>query len=177
MAWDGRVSDLVFVDDLQIKGGHNQQNALAAAACALVLGATDTAVGEGLLTFRPLEHRIEPAGLVDGVACYNDSKATNVDATLVALTAFLPTRPIVLLGGRDKGTDLAPLVAACEENARAVVCFGEAASGSWRLSRARGSPQCSPPARWEEALGCGSFHRRGRGRGRALAGLRLLRRV
>ena len=126
VAWDGRVSDLVFVDDLQIKGGHNQQNALAAAACALVLGATDTAVGEGLLTFRPLEHRIEPAGLVDGVACYNDSKATNVDATLVALTAFLPTRPIVLLGGRDKGTDLAPLVAACEENARAVVCFGEA---------------------------------------------------
>lgn len=123
VAWDGRVSDLVFVDDLQIKGGHNQQNALAAAACALVLGATDTAVGEGLLTFRPLEHRIEPAGLVDGVACYNDSKATNVDATLVALTAFLPTRPIVLLGGRDKGTDLAPLVAACEENARAVVCF------------------------------------------------------
>ena len=126
VAWDGHVSDLVFVDDLQIKGGHNQQNALAAAACALVLGATDTAVGEGLLTFRPLEHRIEPAGLVNGVACYNDSKATNVDATLVALTAFLPTRPIVLLGGRDKGTDLAPLVAACEENARAVVCFGEA---------------------------------------------------
>lgn len=126
VAWDGHISDLVFVDDLQIKGGHNQQNALAAAACALVLGATDTAVGEGLLTFRPLEHRIEPAGLVDGVACYNDSKATNVDATLVALTAFLPTRPIVLLGGRDKGTDLAPLVAACEENARAVVCFGEA---------------------------------------------------
>ena len=72
VAWDGHVSDLVFVDDLQIKGGHNQQNALAAAACALVLGATDTAVGEGLLTFRPLEHRIEPAGLVDGVACYND---------------------------------------------------------------------------------------------------------
>ena len=58
VAWDGHVSDLVFVDDLQIKGGHNQQNALAAAACALVLGATDTAVGEGLLTFRPLEHRI-----------------------------------------------------------------------------------------------------------------------
>ncbi|TGY67713.1 UDP-N-acetylmuramoyl-L-alanine--D-glutamate ligase, partial [Enterorhabdus sp. NM05_H27] len=58
--------------------------------------------------------------------CYNDSKATNVDATLVALRAFLPARPIVLLGGRDKGTDLAPLVAACEEHAKAVVCFGEA---------------------------------------------------
>ncbi len=62
-----------------------------------------------------------------GVACYNDSKATNVDAVLVALTAFLPQKPIVLLGGRDKGTDLAPLVASCEQHARAVVCFGEAA--------------------------------------------------
>ncbi|MEC4295793.1 UDP-N-acetylmuramoyl-L-alanine--D-glutamate ligase [Adlercreutzia shanghongiae] len=126
VAWDGQLFDLVFVDDLQIKGGHNQQNALAAASCALVLGATASAVSEGLMSFRPLEHRIEPAGLVDGVACYNDSKATNVDATLVALSAFLPVKPIVLLGGRDKGTDLTPLVAACEENARAVVCFGEA---------------------------------------------------
>lgn len=126
VAWDSHTFDLVFVDDLQIKGGHNQENALAAAACALVLGATGTQVAAGLLTFRPLEHRIEPAGVVGGVACYNDSKATNVDATLVALTAFLPKRPIVLLGGRDKGTDLAPLVAACEKNARAVVCFGEA---------------------------------------------------
>ena len=83
-------------------------------------------MAEGLLSFAPLEHRIEPAGSVGDVECYNDSKATNVDATLVALTAFLPKRPIVLLGGRDKGTDLAPLVAACEEHALAVVCFGEA---------------------------------------------------
>ena len=127
VALDGEVSELVYVDDLQIKGAHNQENALAAAAAALALGATTTAVAEGLLSFAPLEHRIEPAGMVRGVACYNDSKATNVDATLVALAAFLPTRPIVLLGGRDKGTDLAPLVAAFEENAAAVVCFGEAA--------------------------------------------------
>ena len=49
-----------------------------------------------------------------------------MDATLVALTAFEPQRPIVLLGGRDKGTDLAPLVAACRAHARAVICFGEA---------------------------------------------------
>ena len=123
---DGREYPLITVDDLQIKGAHNQVNALAGAAAALALGAQATAVAEGLLTFAPLEHRIEPAGTVAGVACYNDSKATNVDATLVALTAFEPQRPIVLLGGRDKGTDLAPLVAACRAHARAVVCFGEA---------------------------------------------------
>lgn len=174
VAWDGHVSDLVFVDDLQIKGGHNQQNALAAAACALVLGATDTAVGEGLLTFRPLEHRIEPAGLVDGVACYNDSKATNVDATLVALTAFLPTRPIVLLGGRDKGTDLAPLVAACEGECpgRGLLRRGPRAvpSGFRGLGGLPGALRRHDGG----GAGRGPLHRRGRGCGRALAGLRLL---
>ena len=126
VALDGTVSELVSVDDLQITGEHNQANALAAASAALVLGAPEAAVAVGLRSFAPMAHRIEPAGTVAGVACYNDSKATNVDATLVALRAFLPARPIVLLGGRDKGTDLAPLVAACEEHAKAVVCFGEA---------------------------------------------------
>ena len=58
--------------------------------------------------------------------CYNDSKATNVDATLKALEAFPEARPVVLLGGDDKGTDLAPLVAAAHEHARAAVCFGAA---------------------------------------------------
>ncbi len=60
------------------------------------------------------------------MACYNDSKATNVDATLTALAAFPEARPIVLLGGDDKGTDLAPLVEAAHAHARAVVCFGAA---------------------------------------------------
>ena len=69
---------------------------------------------------RPLEHRIEPCGTVDGVRCYNDSKATNVDATLKALAAFPETRPVVLLGGDDLGTDLAPLVAAAGAHARAM---------------------------------------------------------
>lgn len=126
VALGGVEYPLVYVDDLQIKGAHNQENALAAASAALLLGVPASAVTEGLLSFSPLEHRIEPAGEVCGVACYNDSKATNVDATLVALEAFLPKHPIVLLGGRDKGTDLKPLVAACTQFAQAVVCFGEA---------------------------------------------------
>ena len=61
-----------------------------------------------------------------GASCYNDSKATNVDATLTALAAFPEARPIVLLGGDDKGTDLAPLVEAARAHARAAVCFGAA---------------------------------------------------
>lgn len=123
---DGCEHVLVNEDDLLIKGRHNAANALAAAAAALGLGADVDAVRRGLTAFRPLEHRIEPCGSIDGVSCYNDSKATNVDATLKALEAFPRTRPIVLLGGDDKGTDLAPLVAAAHAHTRAVVCFGDA---------------------------------------------------
>ena len=95
-------------------------------AAALALGVHESDVAEGLRTFAPLEHRIEPCGSVAGVRCYNDSKATNVDATLKALAAFPEARPVVLLGGDDKGTDLAPLVEAAHAHAGAVVCFGDA---------------------------------------------------
>lgn len=122
----GETFDLVSVDELQIKGEHNASNALAAAAAALSVGAEVDAVREGLRTFKPLEHRIEPCGSVAGVRCFNDSKATNVDATLKALAAFDPEKPIVLLGGDDKGTDLTELVAQAEKHCKAVVCFGAA---------------------------------------------------
>lgn len=112
--------------DLQIKGEHNASNALAAASVAFAFGLSVEAVRAGLESFAPLEHRIEPCGSVAGVACYNDSKATNVDATLKALTAFGEVRPIVLLGGDDKGTDLAELVSAACRHCKAVVCFGAA---------------------------------------------------
>ena len=127
VAWGGREHRLAAVRDLLIKGRHNVGNALAAASAAIALGADAEAVSQGLATFPPLEHRIEPCGTVRGATCYNDSKATNVDATLVALAAFPETRPIVLLGGDDKGTDLAPLVEAAHRHVRAAICFGAAA--------------------------------------------------
>lgn len=125
VALDGVEVDLVRTDELQIKGTHNVVNALAAAAACLAVGADADGMRAGLRSFTALEHRIEPAGTVAGVACYNDSKATNVDAVLAAITAFGAVKPIIMLGGRDKGTDLAPLVEACRAHAKAVVCFGE----------------------------------------------------
>ena len=126
VAFRGVEHRLCAASDLQIKGDHNTENALVAASCAIALGVDDALVAQSLRSFAPLEHRIEPCGSVAGVACYNDSKATNVDATLKAFSAFGSARPIVLLGGHDKGTDLAPLVAAAHEHAKAVVIFGEA---------------------------------------------------
>ena len=113
---------------LQIKGEHNASNALAAASVAVALGVPDEIIAEGLASFAPLEHRIEPCGSIAGVTCYNDSKATNTDSTVKALAAFPGQRPIVLLGGDDKGTDLSELVAMTYAHARAAVCFGAGAA-------------------------------------------------
>jgi UDP-N-acetylmuramoylalanine--D-glutamate ligase len=117
---------LVRSEELQIRGSHNVSNALAAAAAAHALGATATALRDGLKTFQPIEHRLEPAGVVDGVAWYNDSKATNPDAVLKALTAFTDTPVIVLLGGRNKGNDFGPLALEVSACAKTAVLFGEA---------------------------------------------------
>lgn len=126
VALDGRVHELLPASELLIKGAHNVGNALAAGVAAVSLGVDDAAIAQGLRTFAPLEHRIEPCGSVRGAACYNDSKATNVDATLKALESFPGVRPLVMLGGDDKGTDLGPLVASAHAHARGVVCYGEA---------------------------------------------------
>ena len=117
---------LVPADELQIRGPHNVSNALAAAAAAHALGATPAALRAGLTSFQPIEHRLEPVAEVDGADWFNDSKATNPDAVLKALTAF-PEQPlIVLLGGRNKGNDFGPLAAAVSARAKVAILFGEA---------------------------------------------------
>lgn len=140
VAFDGAEHRLIPEGELLIKGRHNVGNALAASAVAIALGADDDAAAAGLRSFAPLEHRIEPCGTIRGAACYNDSKATNVDASLKAIQAFPNARPIMLFGGDDKGTDLAPLVQATHAHARAAVCFGAAGQRFQEaFSAARGS--------------------------------------
>lgn len=132
IAIDGVEHAVLSSDDLQIRGAHNVLNALAAASVAVALGVDDQIVAQGLRTFAPLEHRIEPCGQVAGVACFNDSKATNVDATLKGLEAFPGKRPLIMLGGDDKGTDLTDLVKGTHAHARGAVCYGEAGDRFYR---------------------------------------------
>jgi UDP-N-acetylmuramoylalanine--D-glutamate ligase len=84
-------------------------------------------IARGLSTFAPIEHRLEPVGVIDGVEYFNDSKATNPDAVAKALTAFRDRRIVLLLGGRNKGVDLRPLAELADRECAAVVLFGEAA--------------------------------------------------
>lgn len=120
---DGR---LVRVEELLIRGVHNVSNALAASAAVLAMGVPAEIVSEGLRTFEPIEHRLESVATVHGVEYVNDSKATNPDAVMKALTAFGASPVIVLLGGRNKGNDFGPLAEACGARCKLAVLFGEA---------------------------------------------------
>ena len=112
-------------DELALLGDHNVANALAAALAAHEAGVAPGVIGEGLRSFRALPHRLEPVRDVAGVRWINDSKATNIASTVVAIEAM--DRPFVLLlGGRHKGepyTRLAPLL---KERCRLVIAYGEA---------------------------------------------------
>jgi UDP-N-acetylmuramoylalanine--D-glutamate ligase len=121
----GADIDLVRTDELRILGRHNQANALAASLAALAAGADTAAVRVGLRSFPGLAHRLEVIVEAGGVLWINDSKATNIDSTRVALRSM--SRPVVLLlGGRHKGEPYTSLVPELER-VRSVVAYGEAA--------------------------------------------------
>ena len=112
--------------DLPLLGDHNVANALAAALAVQAAGVGNDKIAEGLRDFRALPHRMEPVREVKGVLWINDSKATNIASTAVALDAL--DRPFVLLlGGRHKGEPYSVMAHKLKGRARAVVAYGEAA--------------------------------------------------
>ena len=111
---------------IQLRGMHNVENAMAAALMAHLAGAPLEDLGKAIETFPGVEHRIEFVRELDGVKYYNDSKATNVDAAVKAVRAF-PERLWIILGGKDKGSGYEALRAALREHARSVMLIGEPA--------------------------------------------------
>jgi UDP-N-acetylmuramoylalanine--D-glutamate ligase len=115
---------LMPVADIHLRGAHNRLNAMAAAAVTLARGVEPGAVRAGLATFAGVEHRLEEVARRDGVLFVNDSKATNVDSTLVALASF--DAPVhLILGGRGKGQDFTRLRAPVAAHAAACYLIGE----------------------------------------------------
>lgn len=114
-------------EEIKIPGRHNLENALAAASAAYLCGVSREVVAQVLKTFPGVEHRIEYVATINGVEFYNDSKGTNPGSTMVAIETFLGRKIVLILGGRDKGVDLGPLVKKVKEAVKAVVLVGEAA--------------------------------------------------
>jgi len=138
----GAEEILLKLEDIPLAGSHNVENVLAAAAAARLAGAPSAAIAKGVRSFAGVEHRLEFVSEIGGVRYYNDSKATNVDATLKALDAF-PGRILIILGGKDKGSDYTALQKPLREKAILALLIGAAAgkierqiSGSVALERA-----------------------------------------
>ena len=116
---------LMPADALRIRGRHNAANALAALALATSTGHPMGRMLHGLREYRGEPHRVEPVGVIHGVTYFDDSKGTNVGATLAAINGLGPDqRLVVILGGDGKGQDFSPLAEPLKQFARAVVFIG-----------------------------------------------------
>ena len=121
----GDVS-LFPVGEIRLKGGHNLENVLAACSVALLAGAAPASLVAGIRAFAGVEHRLEFVAELQGVQYFNDSKATNVDATIKSLEAF-PRNIVLIAGGRDKGGDFLPLRPLVAQRVKHLILIGEAA--------------------------------------------------
>jgi len=120
--------ELFAADDVPLAGVQNLENAMAAALLARAAGAAPGAIRAGLRAFRGLPHRLERVGEAAGVAWYDDSKGTNPGATAKAIEGFADGTVHLILGGRNKGADLASLGPIVRRKARRVYLIGEAAA-------------------------------------------------
>jgi UDP-N-acetylmuramoylalanine--D-glutamate ligase len=123
----GKEEFVMKISEIPIAGAHNLENVLAAATAARLAEVDAATIGLAVRSFAGVEHRLEFVADIQGVRYYNDSKATNVDATLKALDAF-PGRILVILGGKDKGSDYTVLQKSLREKAILALLIG-AASG------------------------------------------------
>ena len=134
-----RGEPLMPAAEIRLRGPHNRENAMAAAAVCLARGVAAGAVRAGLATFAGVPHRLEEVAIVDGVTYVNDSKATNVASATVGVRSF--ERGVHLIaGGRGKGSDYGPLAVPVRERCAGVYLIGETAAALREALAATGVP-------------------------------------
>ena len=143
----GDVEELVIqrlmpADALRIRGRHNASNALAALALATSVGIPLAPMLHGLREYRGEPHRVEPIGMIGSVEFFDDSKGTNVGATVAALNGLgqdrAPARLVVILGGDGKGQDFAPLAEPLRRHARVAATIGKDAAAIEQILQSAG---------------------------------------
>jgi UDP-N-acetylmuramoylalanine--D-glutamate ligase len=118
--------EIMLASEIPLKGGHNVENVLAAVCVGAILGCEPGRIGKAVRDFKAVEHRLEYVATVRGVEYYNDSKATNVDATIKALESF-PANVHLILGGKDKDSDYTLLNDLLRKRVKRVYTIGSAA--------------------------------------------------
>jgi UDP-N-acetylmuramoylalanine--D-glutamate ligase len=119
-------NEIMPISEIPLKGAHNLENVLAAICVGAVMGCKTESMRRAVRDFKAVEHRLEYVATVRGVEYYNDSKATNVDATIKALESF-PANIHIILGGKDKGSDYSVLKDLLRQRAKRVYTIGAAA--------------------------------------------------
>src|SRR3984885_9306311 len=119
--------EIMQVSEIPLKGAHNLENVLAAVCAGALMGCAPEKVRQAVRDFKAVEHRLEFVATIGGVDYYNDSKATNVDATIKALESF-PANLHLILGGKDKGSDYTVLNDLLRQRVKRVYTIGAAAT-------------------------------------------------
>jgi len=118
--------EIMQVSEVPLKGAHNLENVLAAVCASVLMGCAAEKIRQAVHDFKAVEHRLEFVASIGGVDYYNDSKATNVDATIKALESF-PANIHLILGGKDKGSDYTVLNELLRQRVKRVYTIGAAA--------------------------------------------------
>jgi UDP-N-acetylmuramoylalanine--D-glutamate ligase len=126
-AMDAETERVMPLSEIPLKGAHNVENVLAAVVASRLAGAPAEAIRQAVQSFQAVEHRLEFVATINGVDFYNDSKATNVDATAKAVAAF-DSGIHLILGGKDKGSSYAQMGQLLRSRVRAVYTIGSAAA-------------------------------------------------
>ncbi len=146
-------SEILQVSEIPLKGAHNLENVLAAVCAGVLMGCAPEKIRQAVHTFKAVEHRLEFVATVRGVDYYNDSKATNVDATIKALESF-PANIHLILGGKDKGSDYTVLNDLLRLRVKRVYTIGAAAAKieSQIVSSKNGGPEVVHAETLENAI-------------------------
>ncbi len=122
----GAQQEVMLASEIPLKGSHNLENVLAAVCAGALMGCEADKIASAVRNFKAVEHRLEFVATVRGVEYYNDSKATNIDATIKALESF-PGNIHLILGGKDKGSDYTVLNDLLRQRVKCVYAIGAAA--------------------------------------------------
>ncbi len=141
--------EIMPVSEIPLKGAHNLENVLAGVAIGALAGCQPVQIRDAVKNFKAVEHRLEFVAQVEGVDYYNDSKATNVDATIKALESF-PANIHLILGGKDKGSDYSVLNDLLRQRVKRVYTIGAAAPKI--ESQIAGATEILPPQTLENAI-------------------------
>lgn len=124
---DGKTESIIKLSECPLIGEHNYQNIMCSIICAKLTGIDNETIKQAIMEFKAPEHRLEKVREFKGITFYNDSKATNPEAAIVAINSFNNVDVVLIAGGRDKNTDLTEFCDSIKKHIKTVILIGEAA--------------------------------------------------